>query len=153
MLCPNETSVNQWAAQFQAFSTVPVVLIRRLTARCKEELPPPSEACVLLTTYSMISMRDQTRAALDTQLILRQTVAREWGLMILDETHQVVADTFRKALHLPAHCRLGLTATLVREDGRDRELVQLIGPKLYEANWMDLTKSGFLANVQVRPRS
>jgi len=47
------------------------------------------------------------------------------------------------------HSRLGLTATLVREDGRDADLAYLIGPKLYEANWMDLTRDGHLANVQV----
>ena len=80
--------------------------------------------------------------------------------MLLDEVHQVsgrlsrprtggptvssspqaVARTFRRALELKAHCRLGLTATLVREDGRDLELNYRLGPKLYEANWMDLTR-------------
>lgn len=53
---------------------------------------------------------------------------------------QAVARTFRRALELKAHCRLGLTATLVREDGRDLELNYRLGPKLYEANWMDLTR-------------
>ena len=47
-----------------------------------------------------------------------------------------------------AHCKLGLTATLVREDERISDLNFLIGPKLYEANWLDLTRAGHIANVQ-----
>ena len=60
--------------------------------------------------------------------------------------------TFSRALKMRCHSRLGLTATLVREDGRDADLAYLIGPKLYEANWMDLTRDGHLANVQVSER-
>ena len=80
---------------------------------------------------------------------MNEVRTREWGLQILDEVHQVVAAKFSRALLLHCHCRLGLTATLVREDGRDRNLSHLLGPKLYEANWMDLTRDGHLANVQV----
>lgn len=57
---------------------------------------------------------------------------------------------FRKVLTIvPAHCKLGLTATLVREDEKIESLNYLIGPKLYEANWMDLAKQGHIATVQV----
>lgn len=74
---------------------------------------------------------------------------REWGLVLLDEVHVVPAHMFRKVLTVTkAHCKLGLTATLVREDQRIGDLNFLIGPKLYEANWLDLQKSGYLANVQ-----
>jgi len=74
---------------------------------------------------------------------------REWGLMLLDEVHVAPADKFRKVLNLVnAHCKLGLTATLVREDNLINDLNFLVGPKLYEANWMDLTQQGYLANVQ-----
>jgi DNA excision repair protein ERCC-3 len=56
---------------------------------------------------------------------------------------------FRRVVgSVKAHCRLGLTATLVREDDKISDLSFLIGPKLFEANWMDLTAQGFLANVQ-----
>jgi len=48
-----------------------------------------------------------------------------------------------------AHCKMGLTATPLREDNKIGSLNYLIGPKLYEANWMDLSKQGFIANVQV----
>ena len=74
---------------------------------------------------------------------------REWGLLILDEVHVVPADMFRKVVSTVAtHAKLGLTATLVREDNKIADLNFLIGPKLYEANWMDLSKRGYIANVQ-----
>ena len=75
---------------------------------------------------------------------------QEWGFILLDEVHVVPADMFRKVLTIiPAHCKLGLTATLVREDEKIESLNYLIGPKLYEANWMDLAKNGHIATVQV----
>ena len=73
----------------------------------------------------------------------------EWGLMMMDEVHVVPANTFRRVVgNVHAHTRLWLTATLVREDAKISDLNFLIGPKLYEANWLALTKSGYLANVQ-----
>lgn len=73
----------------------------------------------------------------------------EWGLLILDEVHVVPANVFRKVLTtVAAHSKLGLTATLVREDEKIGDLNFLIGPKLYEANWQDLSKQGHIANVQ-----
>lgn len=63
----------------------------------------------------------------------------DWGLLILDEVQVVPAQMFRQVISLiRSHCKLGLTATLVREDEKIRELNFLIGPKLYEANWQDL---------------
>ena len=63
----------------------------------------------------------------------------EWGLMLMDEVQVVPADNFSKITeNVRAHCKLGLTATLVREDGKEVDLRFLIGPKLYEANWIDL---------------
>lgn len=72
----------------------------------------------------------------------------EWGLLILDEVHQVPANTFRRVITAcPSHTKLGLTATLVREDDRISDLNFLIGPKLYEANWLDLAAAGHLSTV------
>lgn len=74
--------------------------------------------------------------------------SREWGLIILDEVHVAPADMFQTVVqHVNAHCKLGLTATLVREDNKIQDLGYLVGPKMYEANWMDLTSQGFLATV------
>ncbi len=74
--------------------------------------------------------------------------SRDWGLLLLDEVHVCPAKIFRRTLEMVrAHTTLGLTATLVREDDLIKDLSFLLGPKLYEANWMDLTSRGFLAKV------
>ncbi|RKP12282.1 DNA repair helicase RAD25, partial [Piptocephalis cylindrospora] len=75
--------------------------------------------------------------------------SREWGFLLLDEVHVVPAQMFRQVIiTVPTHAKLGLTATLVREDEKIDDLNFLIGPKLYEANWMDLAARGHIANVQ-----
>jgi DNA excision repair protein ERCC-3 len=69
--------------------------------------------------------------------------------MILDEVHVVPANVFRRVLTtVAAHAKVGLTATLVREDDKIDDLNFLIGPKLYEANWMDLANRGHIAKVE-----
>eukprot|EP01027_Heterolobosea_sp_BB2_P014067 GEZU01020240.1.p1 GENE.GEZU01020240.1~~GEZU01020240.1.p1 ORF type:complete len:392 (-),score=130.85 GEZU01020240.1:26-1201(-) len=81
--------------------------------------------------------------------MIEEIRGREWGLMVLDEVHVVPAQMFRKVVSTTAsHCKLGLTATLLREDNLTEDLNFLIGPKLYEANWMDLQKAGHLATVK-----
>ena len=104
--------------------------------------------------------------------------SREWGFILLDEVHVVPANMFRRVVTtIKAHSKLGLTgtcgrtvmahrriadeplpmtvhvtrtlATLVREDDKIEDLNYMIGPKLYEANWMDLAAKGHIANVQV----
>ena len=68
--------------------------------------------------------------------------------MLMDEVHVVPAKIFRRALSIvKAHCKLGLSATLVREDNLITDLNFLVGPKLFEANWLKLTDDGFLARV------
>ena len=96
--------------------------------------------------------------------------SREWGFILLDEVHVVPAAMFRRVVTtIKAHSKLGLTgmprrrvlhvrrcakpllvATLVREDDKIADLNYMIGPKLYEANWMELAAKGHIANVQVR---
>lgn len=71
------------------------------------------------------------------------------GSPFIIEVQTIPAKMFRRVLTIVnAHCKLGLTATLVREDDKIADLNFLIGPKLYEANWMELQNSGFIARVQ-----
>jgi DNA excision repair protein ERCC-3 len=147
ILCPNNVSVKQWKEQFLQWTTMSPSVVRMFTAEYKDRLPLKSEACILLSTYTMISYSGE-RAA-EAKPIIEAIKEREWGLMILDEVHLAPARVFRKVMNMVnAHCKLGLTATLVREDNLITDLNFLIGPKLYEANWMDLTQQGYLANVQ-----
>ena len=145
VLCTNATAVSQWKAQFALWTTLPASRVSLFTAEVKEDLHP--ECGVLITTYHMVTFSGK-RSVRGEELI-KQVREREWGLMLLDEVHVVPAQMFRKVLSsCNAHCKLGLTATLVREDDLITDLNFLIGPKLYEANWMDLTHAGHLANVQ-----
>jgi DNA excision repair protein ERCC-3 len=143
-LCTNAVSVLQWKYQFQLWTSIPDEHIAVFTSDHKDKLVDP---CVLVTTYTMISYSGKRSA--QSQEIMDQITSREWGLLLMDEVHVVPAKMFRRVVgSVKAHCRLGLTATLVREDDLISDLNFLIGPKLYEANWMDLTAQGYLANVQ-----
>ncbi|KAJ3079303.1 DNA repair helicase RAD25, partial [Rhizoclosmatium hyalinum] len=87
--------------------------------------------------------------AWDTARMIDFISSREWGLLILDEVHVAPANAFRTVLTtVAAHCKLGLTATLVREDDKIADLNFLIGPKLYEADWQSLTNRGHIARVE-----
>jgi DNA excision repair protein ERCC-3 len=102
---------------------------------------------VLITTYTMVAFSG--KRSFEAEAIMRFIESREWGLVLLDEVHVVPAKMFRQVLgKIKAHTKLGLTATLVREDEMITDLNFLIGPKLYEANWMDLVRLGHIANVQ-----
>lgn len=145
VMCINNESVKQWKEQFEMWTTVSSSSIKMFNKGNKDQLPPPSQACILLTTYSMAcGGRSES-----SRMVLEQVKNREWGIIILDEVHVAPAEEFRKVLDLiNAHCKLGLTATLVREDEKITDLHFLVGPKLYEANWIDLTNQGYLARAQ-----
>lgn len=143
-LCTSAVSVEQWTAQFKMWTNIPERKIARFTSVAKDFIDPTSG--VIVTTYTMVAFGG--RRARASEEVMQLIQSREWGCILLDEVHVVPAKMFRKVIgSIACHCKLGLTATLVREDDLIGDLNFLIGPKLYEANWMDLTQSGFLANV------
>ncbi|XP_059289848.1 general transcription and DNA repair factor IIH helicase subunit XPB1-like [Lycium ferocissimum] len=145
-LATNAVSVDQWAQQFRLWSTIRDDQICRFTTDSKEQFRGDN-AGVVVTTYNMVAFGGKRSE--ESEKLIEQIRKREWGLLLLDEVHVVPAHMFRKVISLTkSHCKLGLTATLVREDERITDLNFLIGPKLYEANWSDLAKGGFIANVQ-----
>jgi DNA excision repair protein ERCC-3 len=95
---------------------------------------------VTIATYQVITTR---RNGIHPHLELLD--ARDWGLIIYDEVHLLPAPVFRMTAGLQARRRLGLTATLVREDGREGDVFSLIGPKRYDAPWKDLEGQGYIA--------
>ncbi len=99
---------------------------------------------VTVTTYQKVSGR--TRAGLHRTL--EQLAAHPWGLVIYDEVHMLPAPLFRLAAELHSVRRLGLTATLIREDGAETDVYGLVGPKCYEAGWRELEQAGYLASVR-----
>jgi DNA excision repair protein ERCC-3 len=143
IVCNSTVSVEQWKKQFLKWSTVSKKKIKSFIAG-EFSVANYSLAEIVITTYSMISFGGQ-RAKLSASF-LGEIKTREWGLVILDEVHVVPANIFRKVLGIiKTQCKLGLTATLLREDRKVGDIGFLIGPKLYEANWLDLEKLGFLA--------
>lgn len=144
VLCNSGVSVEQWRTQFKLWSTADDSIICRFTSDSKDK----SENCgIFITTYSMISHTQ--KRSWDAEQVMRWVQDQEWGLILLDEVHTIPAKMFRKVLTIvKAHCKLGLTATLVREDDKIADLNFLIGPKMYEANWLELQNFGYIAKVQ-----
>lgn len=138
-------SVVQWRQQFIQWSDIDPDQIAIFTSDSKDKFR--GEAGIVVSTYSMVTTSG--KRSYDSQKMMEFLQSREWGLIILDEVHVVPADMFRKVATLIAtHTKLGLTATLLREDDKISDLNFLIGPKLYEANWMELAEQGHIAKVQ-----
>ncbi|XVE64808.1 hypothetical protein DITRI_Ditri07aG0131700 [Diplodiscus trichospermus] len=132
--------------QFKLWSTIRDEQICRFTSDSKERFH--GNAGVVVTTYNMVAFGGKRSE--ESEKIIGEIRNREWGLLLMDEVHVVPAHMFRKVISLTkSHCKLGLTATLVREDERITDLNFLIGPKLYEANvqcaevWCPMTKEFF----------
>lgn len=145
ILCTSSMSVVQWKNEFKKWSNIDPSDIAIFTSDHKEKFSRSTG--IIVSTYSMVT---QTRSrSYDAQKMMDFLQSREWGLMILDEVHVVPASIFRKVTHsIATHAKLGLTATLLREDDKITDLNFLIGPKLYEANWMELADQGHIAKVQ-----
>ncbi|RDW88240.1 hypothetical protein BP6252_00272 [Coleophoma cylindrospora] len=145
VLCTSSMSVVQWRQEFLKWSNIDPADIAVFTSDHKEKFT--RNTGIIVSTYSMVT---QTRSrSYDAGKMMEFLQNREWGLMILDEVHVVPANIFRKVTSsIKTHSKLGLTATLLREDDKIRDLNFLIGPKLYEANWMELAEQGHIAKVQ-----
>lgn len=145
VLCTSSVSVMQWRQQFLQWSTIQPESVAVFTSENKEMFT--TDAGLVVSTYSMVA--NTRNRSHDSQKVMDFLTSREWGFIILDEVHVVPAAMFRRVVTtIAAHSKLGLTATLVREDDKIYDLNFLIGPKLYEANWMDLAQKGHIANVQ-----
>lgn len=145
VLCTLSVSVMQWRQQFLQWCTIQPENVAVFTLDNKEMFT--LELGLVVLTYSMVA--NTRNRSHDSQKVMDFLQLREWGFIILDEVHVVPAAMFRRVVTtIAAHAKLGLTATLVREDDKINDLNFLIGPKLYEANWMDLAQKGHIANVQ-----
>lgn len=146
-LVTNSVSVDQWHNEFRRWTTLEDKQLMRFTANIREELPQSGQLDVCITTYNMVAYNG--RRSEQSKKIMQAITSQDWGLLLMDEVHVVPAQMFRKVVGVvKSHCKLGLTATLVREDSLIKDLNFLIGPKLYEANWLDLARDGHIANVQ-----
>ncbi|TPX17471.1 uncharacterized protein E0L32_003114 [Thyridium curvatum] len=145
VLATSNMSVIQWRNEFLKWSNIDPDSIAIFSSDKKSVFT--GNTGVIITTYSMVT--NSRERAYESAKMMKFLQGREWGLMLLDEVHVVPAQMFRRVIgSLKCHSKLGLTATLLREDDRIEDLNFLIGPKLYEANWMELSEQGHIAKVQ-----
>ncbi|GAA3641374.1 DNA repair helicase XPB [Microlunatus ginsengisoli] len=134
ILVTNTVSARQWRDELLRRTTLSAEEIGEYSGAKKEIRP------VTIATYQVITTK---RGGVHPHLELFG--ARDWGLVIYDEVHLLPAPVFRMTADLQARRRLGLTATLVREDGREGDVFSLIGPKRYDAPWKDIEAQGYIA--------
>ncbi|WP_420752470.1 DNA repair helicase XPB [Rhodococcus sp. O3] len=134
ILVTNTVAGRQWKRELIARTSLTEDEIGEYSGEKKEIRP------VTIATYQVI-----TRKSKGEYRNLELFDSRDWGLMIYDEVHLLPAPVFRMTADLQSRRRLGLTATLVREDGREGDVFSLIGPKRYDAPWKDIEAQGWIA--------
>jgi DNA excision repair protein ERCC-3 len=134
ILVTNTVSARQWRDELVKRTTLTPEEIGEYSGAKKEIRP------VTIATYQVLTTK---RKGVHPHLELFE--ARDWGLVIYDEVHLLPAPVFRMTADLQARRRLGLTATLVREDGREGDVFSLIGPKRFDAPWKDIEAQGYIA--------
>ena len=134
ILATNTVAARQWRDELLARTSLTESEIGEYSGSVKQIRP------VTIATYQVLTTR---RKGEYTHLSLLD--ARDWGLIVYDEVHLLPAPIFRMTADLQARRRLGLTATLVREDGRESDVFSLIGPKRFDAPWKDIEAQGYIA--------
>ncbi len=136
ILTTNTVAVRQWRAELLDKTELGAHEIGEYTGEEKSVRP------VTVSTYQMLTWRRSKTDAFEHFALFSR---ENWGLVIYDEVHLLPAPIFRVTAALQARRRLGLTATLVREDGKEDEVFCLIGPKRYDVPWKVLENKGFIA--------
>jgi DNA excision repair protein ERCC-3 len=134
ILVTNTVAGRQWKRELVARTSLTEEEIGEYSGERKEVRP------VTIATYQVI-----TRKTKGEYRHLELFDSRDWGLIVYDEVHLLPAPVFRMTADLQSRRRLGLTATLVREDGREGDVFSLIGPKRYDAPWRDIEQQGWIA--------
>lgn len=137
ILVTNTVSARQWKDELLRRTSLTEAEIGEYSGTVKEVRP------VTIATYQVLTAR---RGGIYPHLELVNE--HDWGLIVYDEVHLLPAPIFRMTADLQARRRLGLTATLVREDGRESEVFSLIGPKRYDAPWKEIEAQGYIAPAE-----
>lgn len=138
ILATSITAVRQWIGEILDKTDLDASLVGEYTGERKEIRP------VTISTYQILTFRKRKDAGFPHFELFDH---HNWGLIVYDEVHLLPAEIFRKTSELQARRRLGLTGTLVREDGREGEVFSLIGPKKYDAPWKQLEQEGWIASA------
>lgn len=141
VLTTNIVAARQWIAELLDKSTISKDDIGEYSGETKVIKP------ITIATYQILTHR-KSKADRFSHFDLFN--AEDWGLIVYDEVHLLPAPVFRVTAELQARRRLGLTATLVREDGKETDVFSLIGPKRFDVPWRDLESSGWIATAECR---
>jgi DNA excision repair protein ERCC-3 len=134
ILVTNTVSARQWKSELLKRTTLTEEEIGEYSGSMKEVAP------VTIATYQILTTKRKTEYA---HLALLND--HDWGLIVYDEVHLLPAPIFKMTADLQARRRLGLTATLVREDGKEGDVFSLIGPKRFDAPWKEIEAQGYIA--------
>lgn len=138
ILCPNVQSVHQWIREIRTKTNIADDMIGEYSGDVKEIKP------ITVSTYQILTYRKPGTEEYAHFSLLRDG---RWGFIIYDEVHMLPAPVFRITAELQSIYRLGLTATLIREDGREDEVFSLVGPKRYDSPWSELAQRGYIAEA------
>ena len=134
ILVTNTVSARQWKAELLKRTTLTEEEIGEYSGSMKEIKP------ITIATYQILTTKRKNEYA-----HLSLLNAKDWGLIVYDEVHLLPAPIFKMTADLQARRRLGLTATLVREDGKEGDVFSLIGPKRFDAPWKEIEAQGYIA--------
>jgi DNA excision repair protein ERCC-3 len=139
ILSPNTIAVRQWIQEILDKTNLPPEMVGEYTGERKDICP------ITVSTYQILTYR---RSETEDFPHFSLFTSFDWGLIIYDEVHLLPAPVFRITAEIQARRRLGLTATLVREDGREADVFSLIGPKKYDVPWRELERQGWIATAE-----
>lgn len=138
ILTPNTIAVRQWISELRDKTTLTDDQIGEYTGERKDI------RLVTVTTYQILTYRPSEDSNFPHFGLVTD---HDWGLIVYDEVHLLPAPVFRITAEIQARRRLGLTATLVREDGREADVFGLIGPKRFDVPWRELERQGWIATA------
>jgi len=138
ILTTNTTSVRQWVQEILDKTTLTSDKVGEYHGSQKEVKP------VTVATYQILTHRNDKESEFTHMKLFQK---RNWGLIIYDEVHLLPAPVFRYTANIQAKRRLGLTATLIREDQKEEEVFTLIGPKKYDVPWIQMESQGWIAEA------
>ncbi len=139
ILTPNTIAVRQWIAELLDKTTLTPDQVGEYTGERKDIRP------ITVTTYQILTYRPTENGEFPHFGLV---TGHNWGLIVYDEVHLLPAPIFRITAEIQARRRLGLTATLVREDGREADVFGLIGPKRFDVPWRELERQGWIATAE-----
>ena len=139
ILTTNVTALRQWRRELLEKTTLTEEQVGEYSGEVKEIRQ------ITLSTYQMLTYR---KSKVDDFEHFKLFSEHQWGLIIYDEVHLLPAPVFRFTAEIQATRRLGLTATLIREDGKETEVFSLIGPRKYDVPWRSLEGGGWIADAE-----